>query len=384
MLMTGLRALALGGAIAIAGCSSDDIWPSLAGSGDQSTAAKPARATQPTATPIVAPAGTTAVGQPALGDGVFRAPGTSPLTDTGTVVGAKVNQLARELAELQTRLNQRNARLQQIRQSTIDNARDYHGSVGAIEARLQVGTTPGNPELIAQWNQAQDQLDQVSRDIAEMNQLANDVASDSSLAAFLLESARATYGISGAVDQDHQNLSVLEDDINKTQVVVDRLLNEISEDVSRQTAYVGNERRNLSALALAIKNGELYGASLASRAYLPSNAALNARNVTPQPATGRPLVVIRFDRQNVQYQQALYTAVSRALDQQPSANFDLVAVSPSQGSPADVALSRSTARKRADEVLQVLTGMGLPADRIALASTTNAGARAPEVHIYVR
>ena len=43
----------------------------------------------------------------------------------------------------------------------------------------------------------------------------------------------------------------MEDDINKTQVVVDRLLNELSEDVSRQTAYVGNERRNLSSLALA-------------------------------------------------------------------------------------------------------------------------------------
>lgn len=381
MFMTGLRALVLGGAILISGCSSDEVWPSLAGSDEPATDTRPARASQPDDSNGAVSA---APGQPALGDGVFVAPGTSSLTDTGTVVGSKVRQLASELSDLQSRLNQRNERLQQIRRSTVQNARDYHGSVGGIEARLQVGTTPGNPELVSQWNQAQNQLDQVSRDIAQMNQLANDVASDSSLAAFLLESARATYGISGAVDQDHQNLAVLEDDINKTQVVVDRLLNEISEDVSRQTAYVGNERRNLSALALAIKNGELYGASLASRAYLPANSAVNARNVTPQPATGRPLVVIRFDRDNVQYQQALYTAVSRALDQQPSANFDLVAVSPSQGSPADVALARSTARKRADEVLQVLTGMGLPADRISLASTTNANARAPEVHIYVR
>jgi len=95
-------------------------------------------------------------------------------------------------------------------------------------------------------------------------------------------------------------------------------------------------------------------------------------------------VVIRFDRPNVEYAQALYTAVSRALDQQPSARFDVVAVSPSQGSPADVALQRSQSRKRADEVVQTLTGMGLPADRVGLASTTNPGARTSEVHIYVR
>ncbi len=94
--------------------------------------------------------------------------------------------------------------------------------------------------------------------------------------------------------------------------------------------------------------------------------------------------MIRFDRPNVDYKQALYTAVSRALDQRPEARFDLVAVSPSEGSPADVALMRSQSRKRADEVLQTLTGMGLPADRVGLASTTNPGTRTSEVHIYVR
>ncbi|WP_417519900.1 hypothetical protein [Minwuia sp.] len=371
----------------MAGCSdlSDSVWPSLAGEGDQVPArADAADAASATGTSTTVVGASAVAGQPPLGSSSFNAPASRDLASTGTIVGQKVQQLSDELQQLQSRLNQRNESLQQIRTSTIQNAQRYHGTVAAMEAKLQVGSTPGNPVLINQWNQAQNELDSVSRDIAAMNQLANDVASDSSLAAFLLESARATYGISGAVDQDHANLAVLEDDINRTQVVVDRLLNELSEDVSRQTAYVGNERRNLGSLALAIKNGELYGASLASRAYLPSVAALNARNVTPAPATGRPLVVIRFDRPNVDYKQALYTAVSRALDQQPGARFDLVAVSPSQGSPADIALLRSQSRKRADEVLQTLTGMGLPADRVSLASTTNQGARTSEVHVYVR
>ena len=94
--------------------------------------------------------------------------------------------------------------------------------------------------------------------------------------------------------------------------------------------------------------------------------------------------MIRFDRQNVEYEQALYTAVSRALDQRPDARFDIVAVSPSSGSAADIALQRSRSRKHADDVLRTLTGMGLPADRVGLTSTTSAEAGASEVHIYVR
>lgn len=384
MLMTGLRAFALSGALVVSGCTfvSDSIWPPLAGEDDQAPTPAPAAASARTADSVALAQSGGA--QPALGDGSFSTPVSGSLTSTGTIVGQKVQELSRELQQLQARLNQRNGSLQQIRNSTVQNAQAYHGTVAAMEAKLQVGSTPGNPILINQWNQAQGQLDAVSRDIAAMNQLANDVAADSSLAVFLLESARATYGISGAVDQDHANLAVLEDDINRTHVVVDRLLNELSEDVSRQTAYVGNERRSLGSLALAIKNGELYGASLSSRAFVPSAAAFSARSGAATPVTGRPLVVIRFDRPNVDYKQALYTAVSRALDQRPESRFDLVAVSPSEGSPADVALMRSQSRKRADEVLQTLTGMGLPADRIGLASTTNPGTRTSEVHIYVR
>ena len=39
-------------------------------------------------------------------------------------------------------------------------------------------------------------------------------------------------------------------------------------------------------------------------------------------------MVIRFDRPNVAYQDALYTAVKAALDRKPSAAFDVVAMTP--------------------------------------------------------
>ncbi|NIR46586.1 MAG: hypothetical protein GWM93_14615, partial [Gemmatimonadetes bacterium] len=88
-------------------------------------------------------------------------------------------------------------------------------------------------------------------------------------------------------------------------------------------------RDNLGTLSLAIKNGELYGRSLANRAY-STVAAVDGRTGLATDNTGgepaqvaqqRPLVVIRFDRKDVDYEQALYTAVSRALERRPNATF---------------------------------------------------------------
>ncbi|HZD25035.1 MAG TPA: hypothetical protein VE631_02155, partial [Alphaproteobacteria bacterium] len=198
------------------------------------------------------------------------------------------------------------------------HAERYHGTVAAITARLQLGTTRGNPILVNQWNDAQVGLDSISSDIGRMNSLANDIASNSSLAGYVLESARAAYGISGAIDADHRNLARVEDETNRTVVLVDRLLSQVNEDIARQTAYVGNERANLTTLSAAIKNGEVEGGSLLARTYATGlRAPQFSTSSTPRSGFAleqrTPLVVIRFDRPNVAYRNALYTAMSKAL-----------------------------------------------------------------------
>src|SRR3546814_14746741 len=65
---------------------------------------------------------------------------------------------------------------------------------------------------------------------------------DAALSTYLLESVRAAYGLSGAVEEDHRQLAVLEDDTNQTVVMVDRLLTELSDDIRRQSAR-SEERR---------------------------------------------------------------------------------------------------------------------------------------------
>ena len=375
-------ALALAGLV-LAGCSFTDeaLIPSLTGespSGDSTRVNIPPSAGERSGQPLVSS------DLPQLGTGDFTPDGVTPGASTGTEVGRRVERLRGDLDRLQGQVNAHNGQLQQIRSGSVSNATGYQDLIAAIQTRLQIGTTPGNPRLVGQWNEAQQTLDNIGTNIGTMNNLANLVADNSALAAFILESVRATYGLTGAVDEDHAQLAVLEDETNRTVVLIDRLLNELNEDIARQTNYLSRERSNLTVLSLAVKNGELFGRSLANRAY-SSAAPVNSQ---PQRignlANRRPLVVIRFDRTDVPFEEPLYTAVNEALSRRPGAAFDLVAVTPQRGTPAQVALNASQSRRNAEKVLRTLTSMGLPTDQVSLSSITDPGISANEVHVYVR
>ncbi len=385
------KAAVVGAALLLPACAftEEALWPSL--TGEDPAGGKAQQTQQQAAAPgstQAAPAGTVVGAPPPLGTTNFAPPGVTPGQQTGTFVGKKATELRGELNRLQASIGEHNAALQLVRGKIVQDSQRYHTTVGAINARLQVGTTPGNPILVQQFNSSQADLDRLSADIAEMNSLATNVAGASTMSAFLSESARAAFGISGAVDEDHRQLTILEDEVNRTVVLIDRLLKEVGDDVRRQTNYVATERSNLNLLSTGIKSGEIYGASLVNRAMAsvaskgPSVASSGSRAAD---ITGRrPLVVIRFDKPNVPFQQAVYGAVSRVLERRPEAMFDLVAVAPAAGGPARVAVNTNKSRRYAESVLRSLVEMGLPPSRVAIAGTTSGGARSNEVHIYLR
>ena len=318
---------------------------------------------------------------PSLGTTVFEPQDLPQFETTGTFVGQKVQELRGDLDELKQQISDHNQRLQQLRSQTRDAARTYHSNVARINTRLQLGTTPGNPELVETWNQARQRLGTVEQTVNAMNQLSNQVSSTARLASYLLESVQAAYGLSGAVDKDHEQLAVLEDSTNRTVVLIDRLANELSSDISRQNNYLQRERANLSTLSLAIKNGEFYGESLSNQAYGAPNPPSRAGG-SERVGSDQPLVVIRFDQDNVNYEQALYSAVRRVLDRRPEAAFDVVAVAPQGGQQSALGLSK--ARRQAERVLRSLNEMGLPPNRVSLSATTSQRANVNEVHVYVR
>lgn len=378
-----VRASVAGILMVLGGCSFTDeaLVPSLSGEPPASQSPTVQTAQLTPGSPPTAPAETSPL---QLNSGSFVPEGVTPGQPTGTAVGQKVESLRGDLGQLQANVASENDRLQGLRAQAIQNAVTYHDTVGAINAKLQIGTTPGNPILVSQWNQAQSQLQVVSSDLGQMNSLANDVAASAAMASYLVEATRASFGISGAVDEDHRQLAILEDETNRTTVLIDRLLTELTEDIARQTNYLGSERNNLNTLALAVNNGEIYGASLASRQFSPQTMGGGMMVPGVGIAGGRPLVLIRFDRPNVNYEQALFAAVSAALDRRPDASFDLVAVTPSTGSQAQLSLAREEARRDAERVLRSLTSMGLSPNRVSLSQMTSPAAQTNEVHLYVR
>lgn len=307
---------------------------------------------------------------------------SQPDQPTGTAIGQKVTELKADLARLQDTLKAQTTHQQALHADIEQNAAAYQAITGAISGKLQIGTTPGNPGIVQAWQQAQQNLNAVETDIGQMNALSNEVAGNAAYVAFLQDSVRAAFGVSGAVDEDHRQLRRLQDQVAQTNVDVDRILSLISQDVARQNEYLATERSNLTALASGVSKGDFLGTTLASNTIpapaqptLPPGAGA---------ASGRPLVTIRFDRPNVNYEQALYQAARKALEIRPNAAFDVVGVAPAGGAAAQVALNGDIARTNADRVVRSLLSMGLPADRVSTGQTNDPNVQANEVRIYVR
>ncbi len=361
-----------------------DFWPSFedeepSGSTSETQQNSAANASRSTDPDVVAQA------QPKLGTTNFVPAGVTPGQQTGTFVGKKAQDLRGELQRLQNSMSRQNDELQRLRTALVNGSQQYHGTIAAVNARLQVGTTPGNPILVQQFQSAQSELDKLSKDIDQMNMLATAIANNSTLSLYMTEAARAAFSVSGAVDEDHRQLAILEDETSRTAVLIDRLLKETTEDIRRQTTYVATEKANLNLLAAGIKTGEIFGGSLVNKAVLSSGINNIAGAGAPLDTTGRrPLVIVRFDRPDVPYQQALYATVSKVLEQRPRAMFDLVAVTPTSGGQAGISQNNRKARRHAENILRSLTEMGLPPSRVAVSAKTAAQANTNEVHLYLR
>lgn len=305
-------------------------------------------------------------------------------TYTDTQIASRIRELRSDYDKIVADHRSRVVELARVRQASVDQSSGFHSTISAIEARLQQGTTPGNPVLIEQWTQAQTSLSTLGAELGSLNTLATNIAGDSASATYLSDMIEATLTLPGAVDEDHRQLHLLDSAVSEESLAINRLLSEVSDELIRQSAYVANQQSNLGTLALGIKGGRLYGESLANRAYQTRVAAGATASQSGPAAGSSPLIVIRFDRPDPVYEQPLYNALARALERKPSAQFDLVAVSPKTRSNADAQIVKSRTRNYAESVVRAVTDMGLPADRLRLSSATSARVNSSEVHIYVR
>ncbi len=376
-------AAALVAAALLVGCASDGDAVNASGDGTSEAVRAQQARVDFTGDPVLDDQALAANQGPRLGTTVFQTREIPPFEVSDTFVGRKVGELRNDLGDLQNTIDSHNRQLQDLRARTREAAGIYHQRVGVMNARLQVGTTSGNPILVQQWNRAQGELQSIDRVNDAMNALNNEVGATSSLSAYLLDSVQSAYGLSGALEVDHEHLALVEDATNRSVVLIDRLHNELSEDTARQSSYLSRERQNLITLSLAIKNGEFYGDSLANMAFGEPEAPAEER-AAQDYLDRQALVVIRFDTDNIAYEQAVYNAISQVLDRRPQAAFDVLAVAPQVDDQTRSSLDRAQVRRLAGRVLRSMNEMGLPPNRVSLAATTSHSVDTNEVHIYIR
>jgi hypothetical protein len=337
---------------------------------------------------------------------------------SGTMVGNRAQELRDEVLRLRSSVNLNASEFMVLRSNGAAGAVQYHSTVAAITARLQNGTTRGNPILLRQWEEAEASLNEVTNSLNRLNALQTSVSADASLASYMMESVQAGFLLSGAVDEDHDQLRLLRDEVSRLIVQLDYLRNQVADDIQRQTVYLTTERGNLQALAFAITRGELLGSSMASRpvivnpspvmslppqtqggGFSPTPSAAPIMPVTSSqapnigdgridpslaPTTGRLLVLIRFNQSNVEYEQQLSAAVSTVLQHKPQSEFSVVAVAPLSGDPSELAKVQEESTRRAETVKRALVQLGLAPSRIVMGSTQTVDAKSAEVHVYVR
>ena len=306
---------------------------------------------------------------------------------TGTFVGGKINQFRSDLSSIQNAISSHNNDYLRFKDLVDEQTSVYQGLSSAIRSRLQIGTTPGNPILVGQWNDAQRALEDIQNNVNNLQIVNNRVTADAALIEHLSNAIDSSFFISGAIDEDHNQLKVLKDDVQRTAVLYDRLMNELESKISREIQVLNDERQYMKNLAEDVEIGKFGGRVSAppTNAQTSSSSSSSSSSTSPSELKVVPLnydnaiLVIKFDDSSFDYSTALFESISAALEQMPSAGFEVVAVSPTGG-----ASYADQARTRASEVFNKILEMGVPSERLTLTSSNSTSAQAEEVHIYLK
>ena len=94
---------------------------------------------------------------------------------TGTFVGGKINQFRSDLSSIQNAISSHNNDYLRFKDLVDEQTSVYQGLSSAIRSRLQIGTTPGNPILVGQWNDAQRALEDIQNNVNNLQIVNNEL-----------------------------------------------------------------------------------------------------------------------------------------------------------------------------------------------------------------
>ena len=233
--------------------------------------------------------------------------------------------------------------------------------------------------MLEKLAKAENNIQVMNTNSAALNQLSAKISADTANTDYLVEAIRSAYSISGAVDEDHRQLRVLENEAGQTSVLMHSLLNEINSDISRQQQYVKTANTNIAKLSSAIRVGS-FGVNNTPLSRSPLLVANNdvadqVNAEVPAFVGGRPLFSVRFTGKNVDYKDGLKKAIANAVAKKKNVVFDVLAVN---------SLKSTSANEYASKIFQEIIELGITADRVNLSSKIDAEADYPSVMVFVR
>ena len=132
-------------------------------------------------------------------------------------------------------------------------------------------------------------------------------------------------------------------------------MDELEQKISREIMILNDERQYMKKLAEDVETGK-FGGRVSTPPTSTGNVGtadtgeMKIETLKVAPVNyDNAILVIRFDDTNFDYSNALFESISNALEQMPSANFEVVAVSPTGG-----ASFSDKARQRASKFLAKL------------------------------
>lgn len=341
---TGLFGMGLFGALLLlAGCSFVDqaLLPSLTGEYE---------------------GGSPRDGQLLLGSSNFSTPEIEPGANSSTPAGQQIQGLREELLTLKGSIDQSNGLLQRVRGQTRDGAQAFQGRLSDLESSLERSSPPSAAQVAQQRQEAEVALAGVAQSVGQMNDLLRQASANAQRAGRLVETVTLALTSLTADRPDQEELFTLQEESTRMAAVAYRLQNELSEDILQANNYLNRQRAQLAAIA-------------------PPPDGQPVEVETEVLTASDPLVIIRFDRPDVAYEEIVVEAVKQALEAQPEARVYLVAVAPDLEGPAGAA---RVARDHLQAIMDLLIENEVSASRITPSARTSPTVTLDEVHVFVR
>lgn len=279
---------------------------------------------------------------------------------------------------------QRRSNYAQLQDNITSSAKAYLDIVSDIRAKLQVGTTPGNPQLLSQLNSARVALDSLGSRVINLRELNNDIDRDLSQATFLKQMGRNAQYIQGSSQSDLDRIQATLLRLDRSTRTMETMRDSANRLIERQQGLEQIHRNELNLLNQIIYRG----VNAESFSFRPDelsqgNAPLNATsgamatpaiqvssladNAATQPAAGKAeLLSLTLNGKKKGFEEALYGAIEKAHKANTDVTFSLKGLYPTGKTKAETKKFQTQAQKDADTVLASMVEMGVPASRVTV------------------